>query len=375
MHSQKKICVILNIGPHYRYPIYKKMDEDLNCDFYIGDYVQTSLNVFDYKRLKGHKRTLHNKYFGRFYWQRHSVGLIFKPYLCYVLTGELYCLSTWLILFLAKIFGKKTVAWTHGWYGRESFLKKQVKKIFFALFDKIMVYGEYAIDLMLQEGFSSEKLYCIANSLDSDKEKALRETLHPSNIYSDYFQNIFPTIIYCGRIQKVKKLEELIDSVRVLKEEGVNVNVVIVGKDDEGIYLEDYAKACGVEKQLWLYGPCYDDRVLAELFYNAHVCVSPGNVGLTAIHSLSFGCPVVTHDNFTLQMPEFEVVIPDSTGDFFAWNDVDDLARIIKKWVSLSPQQRIKVRKASFEEIDRKWNIHYQIKVMRKVLDDLKNQS
>ena len=72
----------------------------------------------------------------------------------------------------------------------------------------------------------------------------------------------------------------------------------------------------GISDQTWLYGACYDDLTLAELFYNSHVCVSPGNVGLTAIHALSFGCPVISHGNFPYQMPEFESIIPSITGDF-----------------------------------------------------------
>ncbi len=375
MNNEKKrdVCAIFNIGAHYRFPIYKRMDEDLNCDFYIGDYVQTSLQVFDYTQLKGYKRKLRNKYWGKFYWQSQSVRLIFKPYTHYIITGDPYCVSTWVILVLSKILRKTTIAWTHGWYGRESAIKKYVKKIYFSLYDKLMIYGEYAIELMRQEGIPSEKMECIANSLDSDRERELRNLLAPSSIFYDYFQNNYPTIIYCGRIQKVKKLEMIIDSVKILKDEGVNVNVVIVGKDDEGVHLRDYANACDIDKQLWLYGPCYDDKLLAELFYNASVCVSPGNVGLTAIHSLSFGCPVITHDNFPLQMPEFEAIIPNVTGGFFAWNNVCDLAKEIKKWISLNPQQRLDVRKASFEEIDRKWNVHYQMKVIRKVLDELKS--
>lgn len=57
----------------------------------------------------------------------------------------------------------------------------------------------------------------------------------------------------------------------------------------------------------------------AEFIYNADLCVSPGNVGLTAMHSLVFGCPVITHNCFEWQMPEFEAIQPGITGDFLRW--------------------------------------------------------
>ncbi len=163
----------------------------------------------------------------------------------------------------------------------------------------------------------------------------------------------------------------IIDSVRLLKDEGIYTNVIIVGKDTEGVNIDLYSQKQGLNSQAWMYGPCYDDKTLGELFYNADVCVSPGNVGLTAIHSLTFGCPVITHGNFPYQMPEFEAIRPGITGDFFEQGNTFDLKEKIKAWISKTPQERERARAAAYDEIDRKWNIHYQIDVIKKVIADL----
>lgn len=370
MTEDKKICFITNIGPHYRFPIFQLMGEQLPCDFYLGDKGETPIKTFDYERLKGYRKTLRNVFLHHFYWQCGSVGLVFKPYTHYIMDGEPYCLSSWAILILAKLTGKKTIAWTHGWYGRESLLKRMVKKTFYALHSRLLVYSEYAMRLMQKEGIAASKMYCIANSLNSDVEKGIRSRLCETSVYADHFHNNDPVVIYCGRIQKGKKLEMLIDCIRCLRQEGQRVNVVMVGKDVEDVHIEDYAKDAGIEQQIWMYGPCYDAQVLGELFYNAHVCVSPGNVGLTAIHSLTFGCPVITHGNFPYQMPEFESVRPGITGDFFRQDDADDLKETIKRWITLSAAERHAARLAAFEEIDRKWNIHYQMDIIKKVIQE-----
>ena len=150
------------------------------------------------------------------------------------------------------------------------------------------------------------------------------------------------------------------------------VNAIFVGKDVESINIDLHANALGVADQVWLYGPCYDEQILGELFYNAHVCVSPGNVGLTAIHALSFGCPVITHDNFPYQMPEFEAIASNVTGDFFKQNVLADLADKIEKWASLNTIEREKARIAAMREIDNKWNIHYQIETIKQVIQSFK---
>lgn len=364
-----KVCVITNIGTHYRYPIYKEMSKELYCDFFLGDHVQTAIKKFDYTSLSGYKGTLQNKFFHNFYWQKCSVKLVYKNYMYYILDGEPYCLSSWMILLLAKLKGKKTIAWTHGWYGRENFVKKIIKKVFYNLHDKLLVYNEYAINLMKEVGIHSQ-MYCIANSLDSDKEKEIRKAMHYTAIYHDHFKNDCPTIIYCGRIQKWKKLEMIVDSIATLKEQGTMINAIFIGKDVEGVDLETYAEKKNVEKQVWMYGPCYDDKILAELFYNSQVCVSPGNVGLTAIHSLTFGCPVITHGDFPHQGPEFESIIPGKTGDFFIHDNANDLTEKIKRWISLTQQERENVRQLAYQEIDNKWNIHYQISTIKKAISE-----
>ena len=370
MKNDFKICMVTNIGAHYRFPIYQLMDKNLLCTFYLGDHIKDSIKTFDYNSLNGYRGTLRNRYFHNIYWQGNSVSLINKPYSHYILDGEPLCLSSWIILLLAKLKGKKTIAWTHGWYGRESFIKKIVKKLFFSLFSKLLIYNEYAIHLMEKEGINSDKMICIANSLDSDREKSIREKLTKTKIYSSHFHNDYPVLLYCGRIQKRKKLEMLIDSMAMLEEDGFYSNIVFVGEDVDGVNLSDYASYGKMGNRVWMYGPCYDDEVLGELFYNASVCVSPGNIGLTAIHSLTFGCPVISHGNFPYQMPEFEAIRPGVTGDFFEQGNIRDLVNKIKKWISLNDEEREKARKAAFEEVDRKWNIHYQINVLKKVIND-----
>lgn len=360
--------MITNIGSHYRLPIFTAMWKTFGCDFYLGNKLRTPIQTFDYNALPGYRKALHNVFFGSFYWQQKSLLPLFKSYHYYIIDGEPYCLSSWAILVLGKLLGKEVIAWTHGWYGRESRLKRIVKKVFFALHSKLLVYSDYAINLMAQEGISRDKMFCIANSLDTDKEKAIRQSLTATNIYHSHFNNNDPTIIYCGRIQKWKKLEQLIDSVKKLKSEGIGVNIVFVGKDVEGVNIAQYAAQQNIEDRIWMYGPCYDDSILGNLFYNAHVCVSPGNVGLTAIHALSFGCPIITHDNFAYQGPEFEAIIPGVTGDFYEQDNVDDLTEKIKYWIGTSHESRDRIRQQAYQEIDRKWNIHYQIEVMKQVV-------
>ncbi|MDQ9823525.1 glycosyltransferase, partial [Acinetobacter sp. 163] len=72
--------------------------------------------------------------------------------------------------------------------------------------------------------------------------------------------------------------------------------------------------------------------------------------GLTAIHALSFGCPIITHNNFSEQMPEFEAIKPSKTGYFYQQGDVADLKDKIRKVISADEKTRKEVREEAFKE-------------------------
>jgi glycosyltransferase involved in cell wall biosynthesis len=360
-----KTCLIYNYAQHYRTSIFKLLDKELEMDFYFGDKMG-DVKKMDYSLLTNFKSELKNvKLLSSVYWQKGAVALFFKNYDQYVILGEYYCLSTWCLLLLSKISNKKIYLWTHGWYGNESFIKKVVKKIFFNLSDGLFLYGNYAKKLMIKEGFRDDNLHVLYNSLNYDKQLVVRQKLQNTDIYSNYFKNDYPILIFIGRLSKGKNLEQLINAFKQLKNNKIFVNLVFIGTGSDMDRLKE--KANNIINSVWFYGPCYDEEKIGELIYNATICISPGNVGLTAMHSLVYGTPVITHSDFSNQMPEFEAIKEDVSGTFFIKDNETDLANKIQMWLSKS-ENREKTRLDCFEIIDEKYNPHFQLKVIKSVL-------
>ena len=94
--------------------------------------------------------------------------------------------------------------------------------------------------------------------------------------------------------------------------------------------LETLTRNLGLEDSVWFFGPCYDEQELGDMIYNADLCISPGNVGLTAMHTMVFGTPVLTHNDYPHQMPEFEAIQDEKTGTFFKAGDSASLADSIR---------------------------------------------
>ena len=364
-----KICCVFNYNSHYREPIYKSISENFDCDFYFGDNVFTPIKSFDATGLKGFRRYLKARRTGKIIFHSGIRKIFSLKYTHYIITGEDLIFTNWLIILFAKLTGRKVYAWAHGVKSDKLKLKtKIVQKMFFLPLDGVFMYNEYFCKYMIKLGCKKEKLHVIHNSLDTDRQTEIYDSLSPGDIYKRHFGNDYPTMIYIGRIQKIKKTAMILEAMHHLAQQGIKINLVVVGKNVDDNDFEQKIAEYKLEQNVWLYGPCFDEEKNSELIYNADVCVSPGNVGLTSIHSLTYGTPVVTNNNFNTQMPEFEAITDGVTGSFFIEDDIHSLAESIKPWLSQPADKREETRNAARAEIEKNWSVQSQIEVLKSVL-------
>ncbi len=346
------------------------MDAALPCDFYFGDTIFAPIKKMDYAKLSGYRKTVKNrKVLGnRFIWQHSIWRLPFSHYDHFLINSSPYYLSSWATLVLAKLLGKKTYGWAHGLKGGETEKTKKLAKTFFKLFDHLFLYGDRSRQLMIKEGFDAKRLHLIYNSLDYDEQLKVRSQLKYSDIYKDHFKNDLPVVVYIGRIQKSKKLPMLVEAVKKINTPQKRCNLVFIGKETGDDPVSQMVDEMGLQDNIWFYGPSYEELEIGNLMYNAHVCVSPGPVGLTAVHAATYGTPVITNDHFPSQMPEHEVIENGETGDFYKNEDFEDLCKTIEHWIALETRERDEVRKRSYTVIDKKYNPHEQIKTMQQII-------
>ena len=364
--KRKDLCLVYNFAQHYRTNIFKLMDQTFHCDFVFGN-TQGDIKKIDYSLLTNVKEVEKVYITSNWYYQRHVVSLVNKYKKIFVL-GDVHCISTWILIFVAHLFGTHVYFWTHGWYGKESKMTALLKKLYFKQATGIFLYGNHARNLMIKEGFDENKMFVIYNSLDYDHQIGIRKSMKISDIYLEHFKNDSKNLIFIGRLTEVKRLDLLISSMKKLIDAGQKVNLTLIGDGTMKEPLSKKVSELGIESSVWFYGACYDEEKLSSLIYNADLCVSPGNVGLTAIHSMTFGTPVISHDSFKWQMPEFEAIEKGHTGDFFEYENLESLTETIERWFKAHNDDREEVRKACYDVIDSKFNPHYQIEVMKKHL-------
>ncbi|MCI7358084.1 MAG: glycosyltransferase [Parabacteroides sp.] len=366
----KKLCLFFNTPSIYREEIYTKIEEKYDCDWYFSseDFKVKTFDVSKYNYV----HYLANKDLGQFFWIKGMVKLLKGNYEKYILVGDTRCLSLYVFLVLKKLLfrRKKVLLWTHGYYGKESWVQKNIfKRPLLKMADGLLLYGNYARELMLKDGFNPKTTLIIHNSLAYSEQLRIRSTIKASVIYKEHFGNDNPVLIFLGRLTPVKQLDMIVTAVAHLNDKGEQYNLVFVGDGSERERLEELVKGCGIESQVWFYGACYDEATNAELVYNADLCVAPGNIGLTAMHVMMFGCPALTHDCFKWQMPEFESIHPYKTGNFFKYQNQASLEEKISEWFRINGNLREEVRQACYKEIDEQWNPEFQMEVIEKGLN------
>jgi hypothetical protein len=117
---------------------------------------------------QGIKKTVENIeiFSNRYKWQKGVIGLVFKKYKYFILTGDQNVLSNWVIAFFAKILNKKVFIWMHGIKSRKKLHWRSKLKVypFYNLSDVFLLYGDYSRNLMIQKGFNPAKMHCRAAS-------------------------------------------------------------------------------------------------------------------------------------------------------------------------------------------------------------------
>ena len=381
--ENKHVVITHHFLAHYRHPIYNLLcRQGLPLPVYsfaAGTKTNIPIKTIDLCNAQlppgrgGLRwRVLENFWFFRiFLWQTGLIRLALDRKVDVIIyLGVMYHLSTWVSILAAKLTGKRVLMWSHGYLKEEKGLKGWLRERFYRLSDGMLLYGKRSRDLMIRRGFDPDSLYIVFNSLDYDAQCAVRNSLSAELLQG--YKNLLPdpqvpTVVYIGRLTASKKIAMLIEAAALLKERGTRVNVLLLGDGPELQLLKDLALHHGMAASIRFHGACYREADIGAFITLSDLCVAPGEVGLTCMHSLVYGTPVITHDNPDFQMPEWEAIVPGVSGDFFQEGSVSDLCRVMENWLSRATP-RADVSRACQSVIDSRYNPHYQIKVINQAV-------
>ncbi len=386
------LCCIFNYAPLYREAAFTAIDRAFDAQFCLADEVtfgrgDDGIPRMDTSKFRRPVIKIRNRLvFNRHPWRTGLLRLALKrQYTTYLVTGD----QNWAyipFLILCRLLKKPVYGWGHGVKNLNH--NKFYRRWFHSRLAGYFIYGDLGRDRMAALGFDTSKIHVIHNSLvDSLDPDAFTP---PSNdFFRERFQNPDPVLVFSGRLTPAKRADLLIDALLRINSSATHsgspdthpdtnsgasktpgrvlrCNLIVIGDGPERPGLE--AMAAPLAGRVWFYGPCYDPAKTAELLGAADLCVSPGNVGLMAVHAMQCGTPVISHSNFETQMPEYETIVEDYNGALFRENDPAALASAIGTWLERHSSDRDRIRRNCLETVAAAWTASFQIQVLLSVL-------
>lgn len=383
-----KVALITRIMAHYRESIFSLLAQQHGKDMseftFFADKVNSYTTVETINPARAGKPAAQGGLNWRFIktfsvcgcgvWQTKVLPVfVSREFEVIILDSTIYYLSTWLGLLFARLRKKKVIFWGHGFKKNETGIKARLRMCQYNMADAILLYGNRAKDILTQKGYDPARIYLVYNSLDYDLQVSLRDTIDTDMVNHKrkqmFTDSSLPVLVYIGRINAEKKLELLLEAIARLKNSDQVCNVLFVGEGQYKPQLIELAKELQISNNVVFYGACYNESEIAYMMAMAELTVVPDAIGLSCIHSLVYGVPVVTSDNFDVHGPEFEAITPDQTGSFYQNGKIESLAEEISKWLRRGDKET--VRQNCMKVVDLKYNPHYQQKVINQAIAEV----
>ena len=325
----EKVILIEPVLAHYRKDVFEKLNNSKEFNFkIIAGRSYQGINS-----LKGHEQPLlHHISFNflghNFYYLQGILKYLFKEkpdrIIC---TGiDFHLLHTLIIFFIHKfILRKKFYWWSHATIGHQGKFGFLMRKIVYKSSSGIFSYNHKGRDNLIQMSVAEKNIEVVNNSLNKEDYGYLNYNLHEAKS-----SNVF-NILYSGRITKAKKIDLLIKALTILKEKNsFDFKCTIIGDGDlDGNIL--LSKSLNISNSIDFVGAKYGKEA-HPYFLNADLFVYPSGIGLSILHSFSFGIPVITTDNMDVHGPEIELLKKDYNGNLFIHESAKDLAEKIIIW-------------------------------------------
>lgn len=213
-------------------------------------------------------------------------------------------------MFFCIFFRKKFFIHGQGGYKKKGFLHKLVYNFSMAFISGYICYSDFSRDNLkrITLGFFHKKIFVMDNSLYLECREFICNPMSKD-------------VLYIGRLRNACGIELLLKACSLT---GLNVNVIGGGDDS---FIRDLQNQYD---NLVYHGAVFDEDKQYEIALNCFVGAYGGDAGLSVVHYMAFGLPVVVHDELYKHMgPEPSYVKNGENGLTFKRGDADSLSEAL----------------------------------------------
>ena len=300
MQKKTNILLFQRLIPHYRVPLFKKLNEELGI-VVCHSKAKRGTSLQEQQELGFPNEVLPRMYFGKSptaMLQRICPALRkYKPEVV-ITEFSLSYVTFWCLLFFRLFFKYKLVIWTHGVKSKEMLkpFNSRQSKIQLWVYNKadaVILYSQKRMDLLAQHVNNPEKLFLANNTLDTDKLNEIYKQLQAKGkdtIKEELAFQQKQNLVFIGRLEPAKRLDLLLNAFTSLDNK-FDVALHIIGSGPEEEMVNAFSKE---HKHIFYHGPIHDLNLSSSYLFASDLMVMPGYVGLSVVHAMSMGCPILT---------------------------------------------------------------------------------
>lgn len=325
----KKVLLVQPILSHYRESLFKLLTNDNQIEFkIIAGKELNGIQVFNSNTNKIEASLINNSYQikgYKFYFQRGIFKEIrtYKPTNIILGGPDFHFISTLLLSFYIVFFTKtKLHFWSHGYSKNNSIIKHKITQFLFKNAASLLTYEQEGKEnIFLRMGIDKNKIFVVKNCLnDSDYG-------YNFNTITNKPDSTRLNIIFSGRLTKLKRVDLLIEAIEILVRKKVDLECNIIGDGECKMELVELTSNLGLNDYVKFKGALYDKEV-ERYFLKSNIFVLPGKVGLSIVHALSYGLPIVT-TSLPIHSPEVAILKQDKNAFFFKGASSENLAETL----------------------------------------------
>lgn len=322
-----KVVVVQTIVPKYRVRFFEELVKNPIFDWVIafgkerkGSVLRSCLDEGSFA-----KKILRNIYvpMGGVYWQR-GIVLSKSFWQCDVIILEQNprCLSSLVLLALGKILRKRIIWWGHGLSNHPNRINTLIRVFLSQRGDASIIYSNDRAERLIEAGVERHKVVVAKNSIDTNTIANHRKKMNPE---------LRSRILYVGRLISEKKCGLLIEAFSYARSFLDDRDILTyIGEGPMLHSLVEKVEELGILDRVEFIGPLWEEEQLSKYFNESWISVSPGYIGLSAVHSLAYGIPVLVADSEP-HSPEIETIVVGKNGYQFSSGSSKDLSEVLVK--------------------------------------------
>lgn len=348
-----RIAIVTNVLPHYRAEFYRRLfqREDLSVRVFCQAANPGTNLALVHDRFADHVTIVPSACLNgeRLGWQWLPWRRLLTAYDVLFVYGNPRIVSNVALASLARALGRPIVLWGQAHTAGAGALTERLRLWWWRGFANLFVYTDGEVGWLRSRGFTRQHIVGMNNGLDQrriDEVAAAWDERRLAGWRERQGIADRTVVLSCARLEPKNSFDLWLEAMPAVMSRYPDLLWCAIGDGRERQALQARARELGMGEHVRWLGSVFDEPELAPWFLSSRLLVHPSGIGLTLLHAFGYGLPVVTQDDASAQMPEFDAFVPGETGLLYQSGNISDLADAVCRCLSDDAARRRMARRA-----------------------------